>query len=78
MADDHAPSVSPEYFIKKWGPSKLKERSAAQEHFLDLCHLLGEPTPAEIDPKGEFYCFERGAADLLPVFSATEKWKILV
>jgi len=40
----------------------LKERSAAQEHFLDLCHLLGEPTPAEIDPNGAFYCFERGAA----------------
>lgn len=25
----------------------LKERSAAQEHFIDLCRLLGEPTPAE-------------------------------
>src|SRR5690606_38494911 len=23
--------------------------------------LLGEPTPAEADPLGEFYCFERGA-----------------
>jgi|TARA_B100001057_G_scaffold480570_1_gene553548 hypothetical protein len=49
-------------FIAKWRPSELKERSAAQEHFLDLCRLLGEPTPAEVDPKGEFYCFERGAA----------------
>ena len=23
------------------------ERSAAQEHFIDLCRLLDEPTPAE-------------------------------
>ena len=32
-----------------------------QEHFIDLCRLLGEPTPAEGDPTGEHYCFERGA-----------------
>ena len=39
----------------------MKERSASQEHFIDLCRLLGEPTPAEADPTGEAYCFERGA-----------------
>ena len=38
-------------------------RSAAQEHFIDLCRLLGEPTPAEADPTGEAYCFERGAQE---------------
>lgn len=48
-------------FIRKWKAVELKERSAAQEHFIDLCHLLHEPTPADADPKGEFYCFERGA-----------------
>ena len=26
-----------------------------------MCRLLGEPTPAEADPAGETYCFERGA-----------------
>ena len=36
-------------------------RSAAQEHFIDLCRLLGEPTPAEADSTGGHYCFERGA-----------------
>lgn len=61
MSEPHAPTMTPAAFIEKWRPSRLKERSAAQEHFLDLCHLLGEPTPAEIDPRGEFYCFERGA-----------------
>ena len=47
-------------FIVKWRSSELKERSAAQEHFIDLCRLLGERTPAEADPTGEHYCFERG------------------
>ena len=53
--------LSPDAFIAKWLRSELKERSAAQEHFIDLCRLLGEPTPAEADPTGERYCFERGA-----------------
>ena len=47
-------------FITKWRASALKERSASQEHFNDLCRLLGEPTPAEVDPSGETYCFEKG------------------
>jgi SAM-dependent methyltransferase len=47
--------------IQKWRDATLKERSAAQEHFIDLCRLLGEPTPAEADPGGAWYCFEKGA-----------------
>jgi len=54
--------VTPDQFIAKWQGASLKERSAAQEHFLDLCRLLDEPTPAEADPAGSWYCFERGAA----------------
>ena len=53
--------MTPEIFITKWRAVELKERSAAQEHFIDLCRLLGEPTPAEADPTGETYCFEKGA-----------------
>lgn len=53
--------LSPLQFASKWTTSTLKERSAAQEHFIDLCRLLDEPTPAEVDPHGEWYCFERGA-----------------
>ena len=54
-------AMTPGAFIAKWRASELKERSASQEHFIDLCRLLGEPTPAEADPVGEWYCFERGA-----------------
>ena len=48
-------------FIAKWKKAKLKERSAAQEHFIDLCRLLNHPTPAEADPTGATFCFEKGA-----------------
>ncbi|MDE2703960.1 MAG: N-6 DNA methylase [Gemmatimonadota bacterium] len=54
--------MTPEEFIAKWRAAQLKERSAAQEHFIDLCRLLDEPTPAEADPTGDAYCFERGAS----------------
>ncbi len=53
--------MTPGEFIAKWRASALKERSASQEHFIDLCRLLDEPTPAQADPTGERYCFERGA-----------------
>jgi len=49
-------------FIAKWKQVELKERSAAQEHFIDLCRLVGHPTPAELDPTGEMFCFERGVS----------------
>jgi len=48
-------------FIAKWKKAELKERSAAQEHFIDLCRLLNHPTPAEADPTGATFCFEKGA-----------------
>ena len=59
MATLSAP-MTPYQFINKWQGAALKERSGSQEHFLDLCRLLDEPTPAEADPSGATYCFERG------------------
>jgi type II restriction/modification system DNA methylase subunit YeeA len=53
--------ISPQQFVHKWRGVTLKERSAAQEHFLDLCHLIGHPTPAEDDPTGQRFTFEAGA-----------------
>ena len=40
--------MTPQTFIAKWQAAKLSERSACQQHFLDLCELLGQPTPAQI------------------------------
>ena len=49
-------------FIAKWRKVELKERSAAQEHFIDLCNVFDHPTPAAGDPTGATFCFEKGAA----------------
>jgi type II restriction/modification system DNA methylase subunit YeeA len=54
--------MTPQEFIHKWRPSQLRERQASQEHFIDLCRLLDEPTPAEIDSVGNSYCFDYGAS----------------
>src|SRR5919112_1589419 len=53
--------LTPQEFVSNWRGVTLKERSASQSHFIDLCRLLDQPTPTEADPTGEFYTFERGA-----------------
>ena len=52
--------MTPHEFIRKWQAAQLSERSACQQHFLDLCDLLGQPKPAAADPEGTWYTFERG------------------
>jgi type II restriction/modification system DNA methylase subunit YeeA len=53
--------MTPQEFIRKWKTHALTERAAAQEHFIDLCRMFGHPTPAEADPAGEYFTFEKGA-----------------
>jgi len=48
-------------FVSKWKQSELSEASAAQSHFLDVCALVGHPTPTEADPKGVRFSFEVSA-----------------
>ena len=55
--------MTPAEFIAKRRASELKECSASQEHFIDLCRMLDEPTSSDADPTGERYCFERGARE---------------
>lgn len=49
-------------FIAKWRRVDLPERAASQEHFLDLCRLLGVETPAELDPTGDIFTFEKAVS----------------
>ena len=49
--------MTPERFIALWKDNPLTERAGAQQHFNDLCDLLGVDKPR--DPG--HYCFERGA-----------------
>ena len=67
--------MTAEQLIAKWEHATLKERSATQEHFLDLCRLLYEPTPAEADPKGDFYTFERRVSKAAGGKGFADVWK---
>ena len=49
--------MTPEHFIQLWTNNTLNERAGAQQHFSDLCDLLGVEKPRDPDN----YCFERGA-----------------
>jgi hypothetical protein len=55
------PTMTPSVFAAKWKASASTEKAASQEHFIDLCRMLGEPTPNEADPTGEHYAFEKRA-----------------
>ncbi len=47
-------------FIRKWARFTGKESAAYQEHFSDLCRVLGEAPPVEADPSGtDFFCFQK-------------------
>ena len=69
------PTLSPRDFVAKWRITRSKERSTAQEHFIDLCRMLGVPTPNEADPTGDHYAFEKGANKLLGGQGWADVWK---
>jgi len=68
-------SMTPQEFVDKWRRSTLKERSASQEHFLDICRMLGHPSPAKADPEGASFTFEKGASKLGGGEGWADVWK---
>ncbi|MEW5990821.1 MAG: hypothetical protein AB1736_05675 [Chloroflexota bacterium] len=44
------PSLTPVEFARTWRGVSTTERASAQSHVIDLCRMLGEPTPHEADP----------------------------
>lgn len=52
--------MTPQEFSAKWAENELKESAASKEHFLDVCALVGSPTPREADKQGEWFAFEVG------------------
>lgn len=53
--------MTPQEFVAKWRGSTSTEKQAYQQHFLDLCNLVGHPPPAQLDPENKFFTFEAGA-----------------
>jgi hypothetical protein len=67
--------MSPEDFIAKWRGTTRTERSAAQEHFLDLCALLGVPKPGDVDQHGTEYTFEKSTRKIGDSTGFADVWK---
>lgn len=67
--------TTPSEFAAKWKGSTRTERAASQEHFIDLCRMVGVPTPNDADPTGEWYAFEKGAAKSAGGDGFADVWK---
>ena len=68
-------TLTPAEFARKWAGSTRTERAASQEHFIDLCRMLGVPTPNEADPTGDDYAFEKGAGKVEGGDGFADVWK---
>ena len=68
-------TLSPQDFVAKWRIADLKESAASQEHFIDICRLVGHPTPAEADPGGTHFTFEAGATKQRGSQGWADVWK---
>ena len=55
--------MTPQDFIAKWRRSRGQESAGAQEWFIDLCRVVEHPTPAEMDPRQQWYTFERSVRE---------------
>ncbi|MDP9476582.1 MAG: class I SAM-dependent DNA methyltransferase [Actinomycetota bacterium] len=69
------PRMTPQQFSAKWADNELKESAASKEHFLDVCALVGAPTPREADKSGEWYAFEKGVEKGALAGAGTKKSK---
>jgi hypothetical protein len=66
------PAFTPHEFVSKWKRAEARERQSVQEHFIDLCRLVGHETPMQADPTGTRFAFEMGAAKEL--VEQRERW----
>jgi hypothetical protein len=69
------PSLTPAAFAAKWHGVTTTEKASAQEHFIDLCRMLGEPTPHEADPIGAHFAFEKRVGKAAGGDGFADVWK---
>ncbi len=69
------PTLTPREFAQKWADNTQKESSTSREHFIDLCRMLGEPTPNEADPTGTTYAFEKAVTKAAGGDGFADVWK---
>jgi hypothetical protein len=69
------PTLSAQEFVAKWRSSSLRENAAYVEHFLDLCHLIGHETPADVDKHGTTFTFQAGVTKQSGKQGWADVWK---
>ncbi len=69
------PTLAPGAFAAKWRGVTTTEKAASQEHFIDLCRMLGEPTPHEADPTGAHLRLREGASRAAGGDGYADVWK---
>ena len=67
--------MTPYEFASKWGQATLSESAGSQEHFIDICRLVGSPTPAEADPNGDFFTFEKSLKKDAGTLGFADVWR---
>ena len=69
--------MTPAEFKRKWARYSGKEASAYQEHFNDLCALLGQSSPAAADPTGsESFCFQKRVVKDVELFALDDSGRV--
>jgi type II restriction/modification system DNA methylase subunit YeeA len=68
-------AISLPEFVAKWQKVQLTESAASQEHFLDICELFQHPKPAQADPEGVEFTFERGVSKIGGGDGWADVWK---
>lgn len=67
--------MTPAEFIAKWERVTGKESAFDREHFIDICRLIGHDTPAEGDPDGVDFTFQRGLKKVTGGQGYADVWK---
>lgn len=69
------PTITPQELVAKWELNTQKESASAKEHFTDLCHLLGVPTPNDPGSGPDTYCFEKSLTKTGGKAGFADVWK---
>jgi type II restriction/modification system DNA methylase subunit YeeA len=68
-------TMSAQDFVNKWRGVTGTERATSQSHFIDVCALVGHPTPTEKDPLGTTFAFEAGVEKVSGGQGFADVWK---
>lgn len=67
--------MTPADFAAKWLQSERRERASSQEHFIDLCRMLGVSTPNDPGSSPDWYAFEKPVTKTLGGDGFADVWR---